>query len=94
MNVAPACHSPADRLERYAMGKLSDQESTRIEEHLLICVTCQKRLEEQDEFLSVARTAMAVLAQERSFPESSPRSSQNRSGHRSRFVSDSSQSVA
>ena len=43
------------------MGKLSDQESELLEEHLLVCVRCQNQLEEADEFLPVAKTALATL---------------------------------
>ena len=51
MNIATSSHFPEDVLERYAMGKLSNQESEPLEEHLLVCVPCQQRLAELDEFL-------------------------------------------
>ncbi len=58
MNTA-ACHFPDDLLESYAMGKLSDQESQPVEEHLLLCSVCQERLDELDDFVQVIKTALA-----------------------------------
>jgi anti-sigma factor RsiW len=55
------CQLPEDRLEKYAMRLLSDQESAPLEEHLLVCQECQHRLEELDEFVRVAKTALASL---------------------------------
>lgn len=57
MNAA-ACHFPDDVLENYAMGKLSDQESEPLEEHLLLCSVCQERLEELDGFVQTIKTAL------------------------------------
>jgi hypothetical protein len=50
-------HIREDVLERYAMGKLPDAAVPNVEEHLLLCVTCQERLSEADEFVAVFRTA-------------------------------------
>lgn len=58
MNAA-ACHFPDDILEKYAIGKLSDQESEPVEEHLLLCSVCQERLEELDDFVQAIRIALA-----------------------------------
>ena len=61
MNAA-ACDFPDDLLENYAMGKLSDQESEPVEEHLLLCSVCQERLDNLDDFIQVIKTALAVQA--------------------------------
>jgi anti-sigma factor RsiW len=61
MNAA-ACQTADDDLERYAMGKLSDPESAPLEEHLLLCPKCQKRLEDLDAFIQVAKAALEVLS--------------------------------
>ena len=58
MNAA-AYHFPDDLLESYAMGKLSDQESEPVEEHLLLCSVCQERLGELDDFVQAIKTALA-----------------------------------
>ena len=68
MNVT-ACNLPDNLLEAYAMGKLTDQESRPVEEHLLLCPVCQKRLEDLDDFLQVVRAALE------SFPTSQSRCS-------------------
>lgn len=44
-----------DRLERYAMGNLVDEEAAAVEEHLLLCPDCQNKLAELDEFLRALR---------------------------------------
>ncbi|MBZ5609481.1 MAG: zf-HC2 domain-containing protein [Acidobacteriia bacterium] len=60
MNIGTDCDFPDNLLERYAMGKLSEQESAPLEEHLLVCPPCQQRLDELDEFLAVTKTALAA----------------------------------
>lgn len=57
MNTGFDYHPLEEVLEAYAMGKLSDQESGPLEEHLLICLACQNRLEAVDDFIQVARAA-------------------------------------
>lgn len=44
-------------LEEYAFGRLSADEIARIEEHLLICPTCQYRLKETDEYILLVKQA-------------------------------------
>ena len=62
MNVTLEGHVPEDSLEAYAMGMLSSEECVLIEEHLLICPTCQRDLEAVDDYIQVARAAIAALA--------------------------------
>ena len=44
------------------MGRLSELENERIEEHLLVCHPCQDLLTETDEFIGVARAATHELS--------------------------------
>lgn len=55
-------HVSEDILERYAMGKLSAADCAPIEEHILICPTCQRELEAVDDYIRIARAAIAALA--------------------------------
>jgi anti-sigma factor RsiW len=41
-------HVNPDKLELYALGRLSDTEVAAIEEHLLVCHRCQDELERTD----------------------------------------------
>jgi len=51
-----------DLLERYSLGRLSQQECARFEEHFLLCEACQERLRASDEYVAAARAAGAQLA--------------------------------
>jgi len=62
MNTGFDSHPSEDVLEAYAMGKLSDQDSGPLEEHLLICLACQNRLETLDEFVRVAKAATESMS--------------------------------
>lgn len=53
-------HVAEDKLEAYALGKLSDDLSAPVEEHLLVCSLCQTRLEEADEFIRVMKAAVST----------------------------------
>jgi hypothetical protein len=53
---------PAQVWEEYAMGMQPEGDCTSLEEHLLICSACQDMLAEVDEYLEVAKAAMALLA--------------------------------
>jgi len=53
----PTPHIPEDLLDQYAMATLPEGSVADVEEHLLGCPLCQKRLVETDEFLTVFRVA-------------------------------------
>ncbi len=53
------CHPSADALEAYAMGKLFGSVLNGMEDHLLCCEDCRKRLSEIDEFLKAIRAALS-----------------------------------
>lgn len=50
-------HVDAEDLERYSIGSSSPADSTRIEEHLLICEGCQDRLQETDDYVLAMQKA-------------------------------------
>jgi len=57
----PTPHIREDLLDQYAMATLPEESAAEIEEHLLVCLPCQKRLAETDEFLTVFRSAAAEI---------------------------------
>jgi hypothetical protein len=66
----PATHIDENVLERYSMGTAPVESIPEIEEHLLSCSFCQKRLVEADEFLLNFRAAAeAVVVRQPSFWE-------------------------
>ena len=54
-------HIEENLLDQYAMGTLPQGSITEIEEHLLICLLCQRRLVAVDEFLPLFRSAATPL---------------------------------
>jgi anti-sigma factor RsiW len=62
MNTFFPFHISGDALEKYALGRLPDADCDPLDEHLLICPTCQARLEEVDEYVKVMQAATAALA--------------------------------
>jgi hypothetical protein len=50
----PTPHVREDLLDQYAMATLPERSAAEVEEHLLSCSLCQKRLVETDEFLTVS----------------------------------------
>ncbi|MBX9601803.1 MAG: hypothetical protein K2X35_12390 [Bryobacteraceae bacterium] len=62
---APRGHPPPDTLELYCLGRLDDAGSAVVEEHLLICHTCQDQLAELDQFVTSFRAASQPEAQRR-----------------------------
>jgi len=54
---AVECHPDEEALESHALGKARGAKLARIEEHLLVCAGCQKRLAELDEFVGALREA-------------------------------------
>lgn len=51
-------HPSDDDLEQYSLGRLGEEQSTPLEEHLLVCDACRRRVEEFDEFVAVMRAAL------------------------------------
>jgi hypothetical protein len=61
MNAGFHDHVSEDVLETYAMGKLSGEDCFPLEEHLLICCICQRRLEQTDEYIRIIAAAALSL---------------------------------
>ena len=62
MIVVTKDHLTEEQIEQYAMGKLRGDECDQVEEHLLICASCQDALEKADTFLTHIRVAGKRLA--------------------------------
>lgn len=54
-------HGDDETLESYALGTLSGKKLVWLEEHLLLCGSCQQRVQKTDEYVSTMRMATAAL---------------------------------
>jgi hypothetical protein len=54
-------HIEEEALERYALGKLTEDQVAPLEEHLFVCHECQDRLEAADDLISKLRVAAPLL---------------------------------
>ncbi len=54
-------HPSEEDLERYSIGKLAEEQLASLEEHLLVCETCQERLSEVDAYVKAAQRAARKL---------------------------------
>ena len=61
MNVDFDSHFSQESLELYALGMLSDRGCAPVEEHLLVCSRCQIQLEAVDSYISLVRSAYALI---------------------------------
>ena len=61
--ITPECKRHADeaQMEHYAMGNASEEQSARVEEHLLTCEECRRQLASTDAFVRSMRLASAQL---------------------------------
>lgn len=57
-------HASEDHLEAYAMGRLSDREASKLEEHVAGCETCQEQLEEIQDFVIHMKAAAVRMKKE------------------------------
>jgi hypothetical protein len=64
-------HIAEDVLELYSLGRLSEPYSAPLEEHLLVCPSCQERLEQADDFVRAFRMAVRETPPN-SIPEARP----------------------
>lgn len=58
------CGWDDDRIEQYSMGTLPESEIDELEEHLLVCESCQERLSQEDAFRSGMRSAALRVRRE------------------------------
>src|SRR5580700_4943154 len=63
LNFADESHSSNEALERYAMGRSAGPELAGLEEHLLVCESCQDRLAVEDSIRQRVRDGAAVRPQ-------------------------------
>jgi len=52
-------HFDEEATERYSMGTLSGEEAEKIEEHLVICEACRRRVAGSDAYVAAMRRAAA-----------------------------------
>ena len=55
-------HLSEDTLEQYCLGRLSQPEIEQVEDHLMVCTSCQDVYTETDDFVSAMRIATEELA--------------------------------
>jgi hypothetical protein len=59
MNTGCSCHISEETLEKYAFGRAPDAHRPPLDQHLLVCPTCQIRLQELEEYIEVMKAATA-----------------------------------
>jgi len=59
MNAGFDRHFPERIWEAYSLGMLSEEDSKRLEEHLLLCPECQELLAAADEYIRVVKAALS-----------------------------------
>jgi hypothetical protein len=61
MSEQTPCHLEPEDLERYARRRASEQETARVEEHLLLCEPCREELANVESFVAAMRAAAGEL---------------------------------
>lgn len=64
MTVLDHGHLTEDAIESYSLGRLPDPDSEILEEHVLLCASCQDRLQQMDEFIAAFKVASAKMRRE------------------------------
>ena len=61
VEIASLCrnHPTEDVLEEYAFGRVEEARAGPLEEHLLICVSCQAALQDIDDYIRLVKAAAA-----------------------------------
>jgi anti-sigma factor RsiW len=67
-------HIDEETLELYALGRLAEEEAAPVEEHLLVCHSCQDRLASTDEFIRTVRAAASNLPPKKPKQKGDPKS--------------------
>jgi hypothetical protein len=62
-------HITEEDLERYSMHAMTEEESGRVEEHLLTCTPCQTQLDETEVFIGAMRNAARQYREQESRPK-------------------------
>jgi hypothetical protein len=58
LSESASAHESEDQLELYALDRLNDTETIRVEEHLMVCEPCRERLEEITAFALAIRDVL------------------------------------
>jgi hypothetical protein len=66
-------HPPEDAFEDYAFDRLSPEDTSDFEEHLLVCEKCQQTLAETDDYVRLMKSATAAYVAEQPVPRESTR---------------------
>ncbi len=56
-------HPPEEALELYALDRLPEEEQIAIDEHLLICEECRRRLSDTDEYVAAMQQALREVGE-------------------------------
>ena len=67
MKASYSSHISEELLEQYAFRRLTEPQSAPVEEHLLICPTCQDRLDEIENYIQVMKLAASRQRQKSRF---------------------------
>jgi len=62
MAPQPDRHIDEAEIERYSLGSMSEEEAAPIEEHVLLCDSCQVLLAETDSYIEAMRRAAVLMA--------------------------------
>jgi hypothetical protein len=57
MRIETNHHLDEEEIEKYSLGDITEEESSRFEEHLLICESCQDRVTESDSYVGAMQDA-------------------------------------
>lgn len=55
----PCEYVDSEDLERYALARIAESETARIEEHLLVCDECRQRLTDLDRYHAALTAALS-----------------------------------
>jgi hypothetical protein len=66
-------HMGEDEIEKYSMRAVSEEESARFDEHLLICEFCRNRVTTSDDYVVAMHSASLHLRRQQTKPEGSRR---------------------
>src|SRR6266567_6194796 len=50
-------HMDEDEIESYSMGAVSEEQSARFDEHLLVCESCRNKVKKSDDYVAAMRAA-------------------------------------
>ena len=62
MNTGFLSHIPEDMLEKYVLDRLPHANIATVDEHLLVCPTCQTTLQTINEYIAVMKAATTAVS--------------------------------